>query len=83
MSDVNTLKTKKPGSSVSANLSDSVSDSKTPIQGFEDVSFCPETSVCSATDCTGLIPAMPDSEAELEAYEEMYQFCLKEKDQAF
>ncbi len=33
-------------------------------------------SICSAMDCTGLIPALPDSEAEQEAYEEMYQFCL-------
>lgn len=33
-------------------------------------------SICSSTDCTGLIPAMPSSEEELEAYEEMYQFCL-------
>lgn len=33
-------------------------------------------SICSSTDCTGLIPALPSSDAELEAYEEMYQFCL-------
>ena len=33
-------------------------------------------SICSVNDCTGLIPALPTSEAELEAYEEMYQFCL-------
>ncbi|HIR28094.1 MAG TPA: hypothetical protein IAB84_09035 [Candidatus Choladousia intestinigallinarum] len=32
---------------------------------------------CSATDCTGLIPALPSCEAELEAYEEMYRFCAK------
>ncbi len=32
---------------------------------------------CSATDCTGLIPALPESEEELEAYEEMYQFCAQ------
>lgn len=32
---------------------------------------------CSSTDCTGLIPALPSSEAELEAYEEMYQFCAQ------
>lgn len=36
---------------------------------------CLSYSVCSSTDCTGLIPALPSSEAELEAYEEMYQFC--------
>ncbi len=38
---------------------------------------CYSQSVCSATDCTGLIPALPSSEDELESYEEMYQFCLK------
>lgn len=37
---------------------------------------CFSKSVCSSTDCTGLIPALPSSEAELEAYEEMYQFCM-------
>ena len=36
---------------------------------------CFSKSICSATDCTGLIPALPSSEDELEAYEEMYQFC--------
>ncbi len=29
---------------------------------------------CSATDCTGLIPALPESEDQLEAYEELYPF---------
>lgn len=29
---------------------------------------------CSANDCTGLIPALPQSEAEIEAYEELYNF---------
>lgn len=29
---------------------------------------------CSAQDCTGLIPALPQSEAEIEAYDEMYHF---------
>lgn len=36
--------------------------------------------ICSSTDCTGLIPAMPSSEAELEAYEEMYPFCPAKKE---
>ena len=31
---------------------------------------------CSATDCTGLIPFLPQSEAELESYAELYPyFC--------
>ena len=29
---------------------------------------------CSATDCTGLIPALPSAEAELESYEEVYHY---------
>lgn len=41
---------------------------------LSDSSF--SKSICSSTDCTGLIPALPSSDAELEAYEEMYQFCL-------
>lgn len=41
---------------------------------FSDSYF--SKSICSTTDCTGLIPALPSSEAELESYEEMYQFCL-------
>lgn len=34
----------------------------------------PGNPVASSMECTGLIPAMPDSEAELEFYEEMYPF---------
>lgn len=33
--------------------------------------------VSSATDCTGLIPAGPVGEAELESYEELYPFLPK------
>ena len=29
---------------------------------------------CSTTDCTGLIPSLPQSEAELHHYEELYRF---------
>lgn len=32
---------------------------------------------CSATDCTGLIPALPSSDEELENYENMYAFCQR------
>ena len=31
-------------------------------------------STCSSMDCTGLIPSLPVSEAELEAYEALYPF---------
>lgn len=37
---------------------------------------CFSKSVCSANDCTGLIPSLPSAQEELDAYEEMYQFCL-------
>ena len=33
-----------------------------------------ERKACSATDCTGLIPALPDSEEELEAYADLYHY---------
>ncbi len=33
--------------------------------------------VSSATDCTGLIPAGPFGEAELESYEQLYPFLPK------
>ena len=37
---------------------------------------------CSAQDCTGLIPSLPQDGAELEAYEELYPFLKKtEKEQ--
>ena len=29
---------------------------------------------CSSTDCTGLIPSAPQSEAELDSYESVYHF---------
>lgn len=47
---------------------------RTDYNEFSDSCF--SKSICSSTDCTGLIPAMPSSQDELEAYEEMYQFCL-------
>ena len=52
---------------------------KTDYLDFSDSYF--SKSICSATDCTGLIPALPSSEAELESYEEMYQFCLDDAPQ--
>ena len=63
----NNVKKEKPDKSALTNLSDS----------------CFSKSLVSSTDCTGLIPALPDSDAELEAYEEMYQFCFMDKDHGF
>lgn len=39
------------------------------LEDVEDQSY-----VSSSGDCTGLIPSLPSSEAELEAYEQMYHF---------
>ena len=34
---------------------------------------------CSATDCTGLIPSLPQDEGEVEAYEDLYPYIAKVK----
>ena len=35
---------------------------------------------CSSMDCTGLIPAMPQSANEITSYEELYHFLPRAKD---
>lgn len=35
---------------------------------------------CSAMDCTGLIPSLPQSEAEIEAYKDLYPFIAETGD---
>lgn len=57
-------------------MSDKPNTKKEPEEdlNFSDSFF--SKSISSAMDCTGLIPALPSSEAELESYEKMYQFCL-------
>lgn len=75
---------KKSNKPAFTDLSDS--DFSTPVSAKFSTSADASTdtqSVCSATDCTGLIPALPNSEAELEAYEAMYQFCLGNETQEF
>ena len=37
---------------------------------------------CSATDCTGLIPALPETDAELEHYQDLYRYLPDTPDQA-
>lgn len=34
---------------------------------------------CSTMDCTGLIPALPETEAEKEAYEDLYPYITHAK----
>ena len=36
---------------------------------------------CSATGCTGLIPALPETDAELEHYQELYHYLPDSPDQ--
>lgn len=45
---------------------------RTVIEGYDYLG-----NSCSATDCTGLIPSSPQSEAEYDAYEELYHFRPK------
>ena len=37
---------------------------------------------CSATDCTGLIPALPETDAELEHYQDLYHYLPDSTNQA-
>lgn len=39
-----------------------------------DTSHALDIKASSACDCTGLIPSLPQSEAELESYEELYPY---------
>ena len=41
---------------------------------LSDEHFSTMENAASAGDCTGLIPGAPASEAEMEAYEELYHF---------
>ncbi|MBS6955254.1 MAG: hypothetical protein LUH04_09445 [Clostridium sp.] len=36
-----------------------------------------DVQACSTMDCTGLIPSLPQSEAEREAYEDLYPYITK------
>ena len=52
-------------------IRDSPYDAQDNRELFEDV-----FSVASTTDCTGLIPAAPDSASEVESYGEIYDIPL-------
>ena len=43
---------------------------KKPYDHLEDIG----TNACSATECTGLIPQVPETEEELAAYMEIYDY---------
>ena len=53
------------------------SKNKTVQNPFDDS----DIQACSATDCTGLIPALPETDAELEHYQELYHYLPDSPDQ--
>lgn len=51
------------------------SDQPEPIKNDPygcDIPHALDIKACSSMDCTGLIPSLPETEAELESYEELY-----------
>ena len=54
-------------------MADFFEDTKKEEQDDDDLR------ICSSMECTGLIPALPENEDQLESYEELYPFlppCL-------
>ena len=52
-------------------------DDKNAISQPDD--FDVDIQACSTMDCTGLIPALPETEAEQEAYEDLYPYIPRAK----
>ena len=51
--------------------------------GFTETNDDFDIQACASMDCTGLIPALPVSESELESYEALYSYlpvAKKEQD---
>lgn len=46
---------------------------------FKDDDF--DIQACATTDCTGLIPSLPQSKAEVESYNELYHHLPTAKSQ--
>ena len=49
---------------------------KAKEQDFSDM----DIQSCSSMDCTGLIPSLPQSEAEAESYEALYPYIARTSD---
>lgn len=49
-------------------------DNRTGTAGESDRDFDVDIQSCSAMDCTGLIPSLPQNEAEIEYYNQVYRF---------
>lgn len=52
-------------------------DDKNALNQPDD--FDVDIQACSTMDCTGLIPALPETEAEQEAYEDLYPYITRAK----
>lgn len=47
------------------------------VGSFSDEVYDSYLNSCSATDCTGLIPSLPQSKEEIDSYEALYHFLPK------
>ena len=47
------------------------------LERKEKDDFDVDIQACSIMDCTGLIPSLPQDEAEKEAYEDLYPYVTK------
>ena len=63
-----------------AHQTDGLSPKDTGEMGFHREFHDLEGSICSSMDCTGLIPSVPESAAELESYEDLYHFLPPNSD---
>lgn len=43
----------------------------------ESDSYDVDIQACSTTDCTGLIPSLPQSDAEIESYKDLYPYIAE------
>ena len=48
-----------------------------PDSGNEKDPWDIDIQACSATDCTGLIPSLPESEAQIEMYQDLFPYMAK------
>ncbi len=49
-------------------------NSKTARETFQNMDYDVDIQSCSSMDCTGLIPSLPLSDAEVENYNQLYKF---------
>lgn len=57
-----------------------VASDKTP--DYEESESMFDLDICSATDCTGLIPALPQTDSEITSYEQLYHFLPRAKNES-